>query len=322
MFRNKELIFSLLTILLIFGLVFGLNWSTLKSGSNSSSSQTAELEKRKARLEQITSISRGKVENSSLGKDKLVAIFDTGVDARHTELTDNLVYSACFSSNSDKVNSLCKDGLEFVDGQNLFDKCENDVFGECGHGTAVASLITGKYGLSSKAKILSFQIYSQSNLGLILNVRDFQRALEKLLELINRQKYLVNVLNLSFNTDELFENYCDDQYPEISLLLQKLIQKQVQIVVSSGNLGITGKVQFPACFKGLTVVGSLDNGKNGTVEGEISKFSNQNSSLITSYQTGNYLEVATFDPKDKTKTIQTEGTSLAAAIQSGLFLDR
>lgn len=356
LFKNQELIFSIITILTIVIAIFVFNFGNF-GGSNSSENspnlsnfnQTRSLtnqeilEKRKTRLEQITSISSQKLANltkvgnnnlvGDLGKNKVVAIFDTGVDKSHFELENSVLYEACFSTNSGnskndtvstntnstQIASLCTNQQETSSG-NFFDHCKEDIFGECGHGTAVASLISGKYGIAPNAKILSFQIYSKSNLGLILNLKDFQKALEKLLDLINTQTYKVEVLNLSFNTDKLFETYCDNNYPEIANLIQQLLAKKVQIVVSSGNLGKNNQVQFPACFSGIKVVGSVDNGLNNTKNGEISKFSNQNSKLIPNYHTGNWLEVGTFDLIDKTKAIKSEGTSLASGVESGLLL--
>ncbi len=269
-----------------------------------------------------------------LGQNISIAVLDTGIDKTHNELKDRVFYEACFSSNTNKYQGLCKNNpnndqnTDFGLDSGL--PCQDEL-ANCDHGTAVAGLISGKYGIAPQSKLLSFQVYSrlknlktnQTTDKIIIQKQDYQQALIHILGLIETKQQKIDIVNLSFNTEYFAENYCDNYDPILFNLVNKLIDKNVIVINSSGNNGFNGfdksskKLAFPSCLSNIISVGSIDNGIGETKLDDISDFSNNSSVLVTS-TIGKYLSVAVPDDIDKNKTVMQYGTSLSAGIMSGL----
>jgi len=251
-----------------------------------------------------------KLRNSNLtGKNQVVVIIDTFIDKSHNEIKDKIIKEKCFSSSGDGFISLCeKENAKF-------DNFLNDY----NHGTAVSSIISGKYGIAPKSKIISINPYSlDKNDKMVIQPKDRINTLNYVLDLVRDKKYNISVINLSWNTDFSSKENCDNKYTEEARIINEINEQNVFVIASTGNDGKKGETAFPACLSNVIKVGSLDNGLGGTEQNQISKFSNYNEK--TFFAPGKYLKIARGFKNDKDRVNITYGTSFATGAVSGAML--
>ncbi|MDH6516103.1 type VII secretion-associated serine protease mycosin [Streptomyces sp. SAI-135] len=186
----------------------------------------------------LTTLQSDSVWTISKGKGVTVAVIDTGVNAEHIDLQNNVLK-----------------GRDFVDGDD--DASPEATDDQASHGTAMASLIAGHghgpgsadgvMGLAPEAKILPIRADLASFADEIRYAVD-QKA---------------SVINISMDiTDQL---YAAGGSPEDLEAISYALKHDVLIVAGSGNDG-KYSVAFPARAPGVLAVGGVT--KSGTVWGD------------------------------------------------------
>lgn len=205
-------------------------------------------------------------DNSSWGDGVKIAIIDTGVQPH-------------LSLNSDKISTINIDGVPEV----------NEVHG---HGTAVASIISGNYdsltGVAPSAELISIPVTDEAgNSNSFLLAEGIAAAAEN----------GAQVINVSMGS------YGD------SLIVQEAVAFAIEqgaiIIASVGNEGFT-QAAFPAGNEGVVAVGSID------ASGTHLSFSNTSDNLSL---TAPGYEVMAAWPGDQ--AIAFTGTSASAPFVSG-----
>jgi subtilisin family serine protease len=69
-------------------------------------------------------------------------------------------------------------------------------------------------------------------------------------------------VNMSFNNNVPWTNYCDSSYPALANIVQALYDVGVFTVVSAGNQGFNGAMSYPACLSGVMSVANSTKADN------------------------------------------------------------
>ncbi len=164
----------------------------------------------------------------SKGQGVTVAVIDTGVNADHVDLRNNVLT-----------------GKDFVDGDDDASPVDDD------HGTGMASVIAGHghgagaadgvMGLAPEAKILPIRIHYTANTGIADEIR---YAVDNGADIINVSQDL---------RDSRFQS---GAVPEDIEAISYALQNDVLIVAGVGNLG-ERRVGFPAMSPGVVAVGGV-----------------------------------------------------------------
>ncbi|MFK4098832.1 S8 family serine peptidase [Streptomyces sp. NPDC019531] len=163
----------------------------------------------------------------SKGHGVTVAVIDSGVDAEHVDLKNNVL-----------------EGRDFTDGDD--DPSPDAGDSEPEHGTAMASVIAGHghgqnasdgvIGLAPEAKILPIR---DRNGGF---AEDIRYAVD----------HGASIINMSISTDQAL--------PEDREAVAYALEHDVLIVTASGNDGKGNTVEYPKNYPGVLTVGGVDNG--------------------------------------------------------------
>jgi subtilisin family serine protease len=207
------------------------------------------------------------------GSGQAVAILDTGVDKTHFALQNGekskVIAEACFSTTDQNLGSksLCPNKAEEQIGEGSGVPCQK-VPG-CDHGTHVAGIATanddrdGIYGVAPVANIVAIQVASCFNSNgkcdesswLLVYDSDIIRALEHVLKLHENGKAIAAV-NLSLGSGHYYD-YCDDENPSLTNIINQLRQVGVATVVASGNDFSGDSMGLPACISSAISVGAI-----------------------------------------------------------------
>ena len=216
------------------------------------------------------------------GKGQSICIIDTGVDYNHPDL------GGCYGKNN--PNSSCKiiGGYDFVNN-------DEDPLDDNGHGTHIAGIASANgiiQGVAPESKIVAVKILDSSGAGDSIGV---EKGIKWCLN--NSEFFNIKVISLSLGTDcksgNCFSDYCDDSVPYISELVDIAFEKNISIVVASGNDGNYTSISAPACVKKVIAVGSANKNK------EISSSSNRNNltlllgigeGVFSTYLNKNYIK--------------------------------
>ncbi len=173
------------------------------------------------------------------GKDVIVAILDTGVDATHPALADSIIAQKCFAANGG-----CQGSDE-----------SNDATDDNGHGTHVTGIITAPDGIAPDAEIVAVRVVGKNGSGL---TSDWIRALDWILA--NQATLNVDIINMSLGSGDLEPGTCDAEFarffPPGKAAIDRLTALGVTIFASSGNQGSTDAIEAPACLSSVISVGA------------------------------------------------------------------
>jgi subtilisin family serine protease len=230
------------------------------------------------------------------GTGQAVAIVDTGVDKSHPFLSGKIVAEACFASPHSGATSYCPGGVPSFVGPGSAGPCP-DTDLHCWHGTHVAGIASGRYGVLSgttggighDSNIIAIQVFQRfcdsSGCRIVAYDSDILRALDHVYSL--RTTFNIASVNLSLGGD-LYTATCDASLPSYRSVVASLRAANIATVVAAGNNGNAGAISAPACLSNVISVGST------TKSNTISSFSNSASflsllapgSLIVSSVTG------------------------------------
>jgi subtilisin family serine protease/ferredoxin len=181
-----------------------------------------------------------------------VAVLDTGIQASHTALSDDVVAQKCFD-----LEGNCPGG-----GTESNNAADGD-----GHGTHVSGIITSRNstytGIATGSGIAAVKILNDQGYGYD---SDILKGLNWVYT--NRNTYNIRIVNMSLGTSIQRNTACDASYPSYLSIANQLNSVGVYIVAASGNDGYRSGIGSPACVSSIISVGSV------TYSDAVSYFSN------------------------------------------------
>jgi subtilisin len=217
------------------------------------------------------------------GSGQTVAILDSGVDKNHTFLNGRVISEACYSSNTVNSTSVCPGGATESTASDSGLNCPVTVDG-CAHGTHVAGIAAGRgtsfSGVAKDANIIAIQMFSQfsgvagcpTTFCARYFTSDLIRALERVRTLANTMNNIVAV-NLSLQTGQQFVSNCDAVHAATKAAIDNLRSVNIATIICAGNYSFTNALTAPACISTSISVGSIDDGSLGTIQWQVSSFS-------------------------------------------------
>ena len=186
---------------------------------------------------------------------------------------DTVNFWLCTNTNNGRGYEITK-----IKGKNLTTSCDkvigghnfyngnNDPDDQDGHGTHVAGIIAANNelkGIAPESKLVAIKSLDTSG-GF---KSDILAGIEYCTT--NKEKYNISVISMSLGTKEYRnETYCDEDFPLYSTVINKAVEKNISVVVATGNENDKEKIASPACIRNATRVGST------TKTDTISQFSN------------------------------------------------
>ncbi|MFI6688676.1 type VII secretion-associated serine protease mycosin [Streptomyces sp. NPDC050485] len=181
----------------------------------------------------------------STGKGVKVAVIDTGVDIKNSQLTGAV--------DASQGKNVMKPDLKDPNGQPLPRGAENGTTDTVGHGTKVAGIIaarpargTGFVGLAPDATIIPIQQNDADGHGTAQTLADAIR-------------YAIgagaDVINISQDTANAVE-----PDPALKEAVEAALAHEIVVVASAGNDGLGGNVKqtYPASYQGVLAVAASD----------------------------------------------------------------
>lgn len=230
----------------------------------------------------------------------IIAVIDTGIRLDHEDITDNLWINNADSTSDGRDND--KNGyIDDIHGYNAIDssKPPSD---DNGHGTQVAG-IAGARGNNNKG--ISGVAWSTRLMAIKALNTDGRGAANSIVKAID---YAVDngakIINASWGSS--------DYSGSIESAIKRARDKQVIVVAAAGNDG-SSRVSYPGSsdLENVLTVGSID------ANGEMSSFSNYNSSSVDVFAPGRNIISTSFETIDSYST--ESGTSMAAPFVSGIL---
>ncbi|MFT4570117.1 MAG: subtilisin family serine protease [Hyphomicrobiaceae bacterium] len=179
------------------------------------------------------------------GAGSVVAVLDSGYDADHADLSDDLVGEQCFCA-----PGCCPSGSSSQSGAGA----ARDVHG---HGTHVAGIVTAAGreagpGIAPGAGIFAIRVLD--NLGRFSTLANLANAFE----FVEDNAGLIDVVNLSLSTDSIFSSDCDLNFSQVGLTgaADRARDAGVLLVAASGNNGSLTSMGSPACISDIISVGA------------------------------------------------------------------
>jgi hypothetical protein len=216
------------------------------------------------------------------GKNVNVYIVDSGLEADHAEFADATI-------------------------RNIFSITGE--FGDTrGHGTALASLISGKTCGLTNATLCVVKVFEA---GMSTYQSDLVRALDAILDDYKANGSKMSVINMSWSISK--NSFIESK-------LQKLLDEGMFVVCSAGNSGTAIENVTPASMISVTTVGSYN---SDLVPSDFSNYTGPQPISLTA-EPVNHGELDGWAPGENIKVAllngqygHANGTSLAAAIHSG-----
>jgi subtilisin family serine protease len=190
------------------------------------------------------------------GTGRTIAVFDTGVDSTHPDLSDNVVDEVCFCNNS-QTGPCCPNGTLHQFGPGAAADPDPD-----GHGTHVAGIVTSAGSIAPRGVAPGTNFVAGRVEGGSFD--DIVYALEWL----SFEHPEVDAVNLSVGTRSTYGDNCDLGNPDayvtnLANAIHNLRDMGILTVIASGNaqlgpLGSKSGMSVPACISGVISVGATD----------------------------------------------------------------
>ncbi len=193
------------------------------------------------------------------GSGTTVAVIDTGVDPNHDALAGKVEHEACFFESSSQ-EATCPDGSDHQVGTGA-------AVDDHGHGTAVTGIAASSganapAGVAPGTGIVALKALNSQNrfwISDVLSAVDY---------LHSNPDIHVDVINMSFGTDRLFEEGCNSSTSwnwALHSSFSALRTRGVIAVASSMNDGSTTEMASPACLSSVVSVGATNMNDNNSL---------------------------------------------------------
>lgn len=190
------------------------------------------------------------------GTNRTVAIIDTGVQANHPFIgTSRVVLEGCFLTTNG-----CPNGTNEQTGAGSSFPTNNGI----SHGTHVSGIAMGKNtvanaqpysGVSKWSKLLAINVFDSDG---FTRSSSMVRALEYVEDrVINQPTLKITSVNMSIGGGD-YSDYCDGLSPDLKAVVDRLLLKQVAVVVSAGNDSNGDMMSWPGCVSSVVSVGATN----------------------------------------------------------------
>jgi subtilisin family serine protease len=193
------------------------------------------------------------------GTTQTIAIVDSGVQSGHPWFqAGKVVEEACFAAlhdSADTTQGACPNRTARQGGQGAAAPCDYHL--HCFHGTHVAGIAAGKWGVAPEATVIAVQVFhplSQEKIS--VNATDIIDALAHLASLT--QRYNIAAVNFSLGGGQ-FNQSCDAadaNWAAVRAGVQVLVDRGVAVVAATGNDGFEEAIAIPACLSNVISVGN------------------------------------------------------------------
>ncbi len=166
----------------------------------------------------------------------LVFLLDTPLIENNTKFENY-----CFSTQNENYSSVCTNNCGFE---------------SCSHSKLMQKEILENIN-SNNLESYNLGIYSQN-----IEKEDF--GIQRI-DYLNAMKFVLSkienssnksIVNISWNTNKLFESDCSNQDKEFTDLVSNIIKNNGTVVTSVGNNGVKNQIAFPSCVRGVIPVSS------------------------------------------------------------------
>jgi len=182
------------------------------------------------------------VQLTNNGEGTKIAIFDTGYNYNHVQLSSSYL-----------------GGYDFVNN-------DSDPLDDEGHGSHVAGIITSdggrSIGVAPAAGVYSYKVLDENGSGF------FTDTLAAFTLIVNGTDGEANTgdeidfdavsLSLGSGKPNVWKGSCDTVWPEMTSAIQQARDKGISVVIAAGNDGKAG-VSFPGCVSDAITVAAVDN---------------------------------------------------------------
>lgn len=227
---------------------------------------------------------------SYTGSGTYVVIIDSGINSTHPMLAGKVSLEACFTA----ANS-----------------CPNRTNKQIGtgaatpvdwHGSHVSAIAAGTIGVAPAAKIIAVNVFDKDQ-------SSDEVSIIAALNWVNTitSKYNIASVNMSLGTSRVYSGYCDSVSPQLTTVIHSLYNKNVPVVVASGNSYALG-MSNPACISKVVSVAASN------LNNVVTSFSNI-SSNTTFVAPGLQIVSASYG----TDTRSASGTSMASPHVAGIL---
>ncbi len=237
------------------------------------------------------------------GLGQTVAILDTGVQRDHPWLTGKVVAEACFST-----ARTCPNGATYQYGAGAARPCNFHT--QCAHGTHVAGIAAGKYGVARRASIIAVQVMQPGATRPTYATSDLINGLRYVYQM--RSQFRIAAVNISLGGGRSY-GYCDDRTNASSFFAWADALRSVGIatVVSSGNDGWSDSMGSPACNSNVISVGNTTIDSSGV---DAVWHTSNSAATLTLLAPG--TQICSSIPNSSSSCAYT-GTSMAAPVVAG-----
>ncbi|WP_066503996.1 S8 family peptidase [Abyssisolibacter fermentans] len=216
------------------------------------------------------------------GQGIIVAVIDTGVDSKHSELKGRVLRGRNFTQlrSGNRINT-------------------TDTHG---HGTHVAGSIAGSnVGIAPKAQILPIKVLDGNGK---IDIKNIIEAMKWIKSYRANDGKKVSIVSMSISTDGINEEKAKLQ--ELHKSIKDLVNANIAVICSAGN-SYKEEIRYPAVFNEVICVGAVD------VDLKSAMFSTQGNHVDVCQVGVNVLSCA-----PNNKYAEMSGTSMSTPIVSGI----
>lgn len=177
---------------------------------------------------------------------------------------------------------------------------DSDASDDNGHGTHVSGIIVSddstNKGIAYGGNVLAVKVMNSGGSG---SGSDIIAGIDWCIN--HRDEYNISVISMSIGSDTLFDEVCDDAYPELTSIINEAVLNGILVVSSSANDHSSTSLALPACISNCTSVGAVDDSSS------VASFSNS-ANFLDMLATG----VSITSTKNGGGFVSMSGTSMAA----------
>ena len=242
------------------------------------------------------------------GRGESICVIDTGVNKSHPDFANKIVAEYCYCSD----NCCPSGGVE-----------ENNSQDSMGHGTHVSGIIAANgslKGIAPDAKIVALKVFGNVNSA---SDSDIIQAIDWCVA--NSSIYNISVISMSLGGGA-YTSYCDSEQAAYASSINAAIQKNISVIVSTGNDNSYTQIASPACITNSTAVGDVYDRNIGGVSWSVCTDSTTATDKIVCHANRNaitdlFAPGALINSTDLTASGYNErgGTSMAAPMVAGAF---